>query len=57
VRALRAPTWMRWVNAAWCLGIAWSTVAVRQHVVLDVVGGLLLGALFALASRPGRARV
>ena len=28
--------------------IAWSTVAVRQHVVLDVVAGAALGAAFAL---------
>jgi membrane-associated phospholipid phosphatase len=34
-------------NALWVVGIVWSTVAVRQHVVLDVVGGLLLAALFA----------
>lgn len=54
LRDMRAPGVLRWVNVAWCVGIAWSTVAVRQHVVLDVAGGLLLGALFALASRPGR---
>lgn len=57
LRELRTPGWTRWVNLAWCLGIAWSTVAVRQHVVLDVAGGLILGALFALASRPGRSRL
>ena len=37
----------RLANAAWVGAIVWSTVAVRQHVVLDVAGGLLLAALVA----------
>lgn len=32
----------------WCAGIAYSTLAVRQHVVLDVAAGAGLGALVAL---------
>jgi membrane-associated phospholipid phosphatase len=28
----------------------WSTVAIRQHVVLDVAAGAALGVLFGLAS-------
>ncbi len=32
----------RWANGLWCLAIVLSTVATRQHVVLDVVGGLVL---------------
>ena len=36
-------------NLAWCLGILYSTVAIRQHVVIDVVTGAALGALVALA--------
>lgn len=38
------------LNWLWFVAIAYSTVATRQHVVLDVVGGLLLGALFAWLS-------
>ncbi|MEP7280617.1 MAG: phosphatase PAP2 family protein [Rubrivivax sp.] len=41
------PAW-RVANALWAIAIVWSTVAVRQHVVLDVLGGLVLGALFAI---------
>lgn len=32
-------------NGAWCLLIAYSTLATKQHVVLDVLGGVLLGGL------------
>jgi len=37
------------VNWLWCAGILYSTVATRQHVVLDVVAGAILGAVFAVA--------
>jgi hypothetical protein len=45
-----APRGLRAANALWFIAIAHSTVAVRQHVVLDVLGGLLLGGAFAWAS-------
>lgn len=35
------------VNWAWCIGIIYSTLAIRQHVVVDVAAGLLLGGLMA----------
>jgi membrane-associated phospholipid phosphatase len=38
-RAVRAFNWF------WCLGILYSTVAIRQHVALDVLAGAGLGAL------------
>jgi membrane-associated phospholipid phosphatase len=38
-------------NVVWCLGILYSTLAVRQHVLLDVVAGAALGAAVALAHR------
>ena len=38
---------LRALNALWCLGIVYSTLAIRQHVVLDVIGGAVLGALAA----------
>jgi hypothetical protein len=52
----------RTFNWLWCAGIVYSTVAVRQHVVWDVVAGALLGAAVAalhlawdrrVAPRPG----
>jgi membrane-associated phospholipid phosphatase len=42
----------RMVNALWCVAIAYSTVAIRQHVVLDVCSGALLGAGLARLLRP-----
>ncbi len=57
LREVGAPPALAWLNAAWFLGIAWSTMAVRQHVALDVAAGAVLGALFALARWwPGRRR-
>ncbi len=35
------------LNWLWCLGILYSTMAVRQHVSLDVLAGAVLGALVA----------
>lgn len=43
----RAPRWLRLGNASMCLAILWSTVAIRQHVVLDVLAGTLVGLAFA----------
>src|SRR5262249_23463839 len=45
-----APRWLKWVNVLWCLLIVYSTLAVKQHVVLDAVAGALLGALFGWSS-------
>lgn len=41
--------WRVW-NWLWVALICWSTLAIRQHVVLDVVAGLLLAILFAIPS-------
>jgi len=38
-----APRWVLGLNWAWCAGIVYSTVAIRQHVVVDVIAGLVLG--------------
>lgn len=43
LRRFGGPSWIRLGNWAWCLGIAYSTLATRQHVALDVLGGLALG--------------
>jgi len=40
-RVLRACNWL------WCAGILYSTVATLQHVVLDVLGGAILGSVVA----------
>jgi len=37
----------QWTNSLWCLAIVLSTVAIRQHVVLDVVAGIALAVVFA----------
>ncbi|HJV71427.1 phosphatase PAP2 family protein [Ideonella sp.] len=50
LRSARVPAGLRILNLAWLLAITWSTVAIRQHVVLDVVAGALLGAMFAWLS-------
>jgi membrane-associated phospholipid phosphatase len=39
-----------WINWLWCLGIIYSTMAIKQHVFLDVAGGLILGGIFAYLS-------
>ena len=48
LRAIGAARWLRALSALWCVGIVYSTLATRQHVVLDVLAGALLGALVAL---------
>jgi membrane-associated phospholipid phosphatase len=50
LRGARAPALLRLLNLAWFLAIAWSTLAVKQHVALDVLAGAALGAVFAAAS-------
>jgi hypothetical protein len=56
LREVRAPRLLRIANCAWFAAITYSTLAIRQHVVLDAVAGALLGAAFAFGSlrwRPG----
>jgi membrane-associated phospholipid phosphatase len=31
----------------WCLGILYSTLATKQHVAVDMVAGIALGAVWA----------
>ncbi len=50
VGTCRLPRFMLFLNLAQCLLIIWSTLAIRQHVVWDVLAGTLVGVLFALLS-------
>lgn len=45
--AIGAPSAVRWLSLLHCVVILWSTMAIRQHVFLDVLAGLLVGLVFA----------
>lgn len=47
LREVGADRLLRLLNALWCLGIVWSTLAIRQHVALDAYAGAALGAAVA----------
>jgi len=47
LRRFGGPRWVLALNWAWCAGIVYSTVAIRQHVVVDAAAGLLLGGVAA----------
>lgn len=47
LREIGAPAAVLYVNWIWCAGIVYSTLATRQHVVLDVVAGTVLGVVVA----------
>ncbi len=49
---LAAPALLRWLNWLWCAAIVYSTIAVRQHVAVDVAAGALLGGASAWLTRP-----
>jgi len=56
LREIGAGRAVRMANWLWCAGILYSTIATRQHVVLDVAAGALLAVLFALGLRWCRQR-
>lgn len=39
---LNAPNFMHLLNLIWCLAIVFSTLAIKQHVLYDVVAGFFL---------------
>lgn len=43
-----APSVVCWLNWLHCLAILWSTIATRQHVVLDVLAGAMAGLVFGI---------
>ena len=45
-----APAALRWLSLLQCAVILWSTMAIRQHVFLDVLAGAVVGAAFAWLS-------
>ena len=49
LRSLSAPPWVRRANWLWCVAIVYSTLATRQHVAIDVAGGLVVAAVALLA--------
>ena len=54
LRRLSSPLWILAFNWMWCFGIAYSTLAIRQHVAVDVLAGLALGGLTAYLSLRNR---
>ncbi len=57
LRRFDGPQWIRLLNWMWCIGIIYSTLATRQHVAVDVGGGLLLGGLASYLSLHHRVRM
>jgi membrane-associated phospholipid phosphatase len=51
LREVGAPAWLCLLNVAWAVAIVYSTMAVRQHVLIDVLGGLALGLALGFTSR------
>jgi membrane-associated phospholipid phosphatase len=50
LRSFGAPLWILLINWSWCIGILYSTIAIRQHVAVDVLAGVALGVLAAWVS-------
>src|SRR5690606_32652297 len=50
LREMGAPAWTRWFSALQCAAIVWATMAIRQHVFIDVISGAAVGLLFAWLS-------
>lgn len=47
-KRMAAPVMAYWVNGAWCVLILWSTLALKQHLALDVVAGAAAGLAVAV---------
>jgi len=56
LREIGAPRSVRIVSGLWGAGIIFSTLAVKQHVFIDLVGGMLLGGVGAGLSLTWHAR-
>jgi membrane-associated phospholipid phosphatase len=49
LREMRSGLFLRALNWVWCAGIVYSTIAIRQHVALDALAGMILGAVGGFA--------
>lgn len=56
LRRFGAPHWLHSLNWIWCIGITYSTLATKQHVAVDVLGGLVLGIVAAYLALRHRKR-
>ena len=56
LRQVQTPTVLRVLNGIWFTAITYSTLATKQHVVLDAVAGAMLGIGFALPAITTAAR-
>jgi membrane-associated phospholipid phosphatase len=54
LRSMRIPLPLHLANAVWFALIVYSTLATKQHVMLDVLAGAILGLVFAEMSRRWR---
>ncbi len=50
LREIGAGQFVLFANGCWVVLIAYSTLAIKQHVALDVLAGVALGGIFAFAS-------
>jgi membrane-associated phospholipid phosphatase len=50
LRSTRSPLLLRLFNATWFLLVAYSTLAIKQHIVSDVAAGACLGLIFVFPS-------
>ena len=57
LREIGTPRWTRIANGLWAAAIVYSTLAVRQHVFLDALAGIILGAGFGIVSLAARGRI
>ena len=56
LRRFGAPPWILIINSIWCVAIIYSTIAIRQHVAVDIWAGLALAGLAGLISLRYRTR-
>lgn len=47
-RRMAVPALIRWLNVLWCVLILWSTMALKQHLLLDVVTGSALALIIVV---------
>jgi len=57
LNSINAPRWLAVTSWLHCAAIAWSTVAIRQHVAVDVLAGIAVGLVFAALSLRHLARL